>query len=1026
MKKRVLTLLLLVSTMALKTWAQPGAAMNFDGIDDRVKFSGSTVGAFTLEFWMRTTQTGPTGTQWYQGNGIVDSYVSGTNNDFGVSLLGTKVAFGTGNPDKTLISTSNVNTGNWVHIAAMFTSNPSGEMWLYVDGVLEGHTTSGVSNNSRNTNSSICMGSINTNTNYFNGDLDEVRFWNYVMSNCVLQTRMNCELVLPQSGLLRYFQFNQGIASGNNVSITSLTNALGTNHGNITAMAMTGNTSNFITPGAIASGFSCNALAVNVKGNGNNIADGATTTSTLNATNYGSVCANALPITTIFTIENNSTYPLSLGTVSITGANAASFSVTAAPPTSLAVGSNSTFAVTFTPTTIGTKSATVSFTTSDCGYPTYDFRIGATVIGTPTVTVNSGSICSGNSFTISPSGAVSYSIEGGSSVVSPTVTTTYTVVGTSAQGCYNSIPVTCTVNVTQTPTISVNSGAICSGQSFTLAPSGAATYTYVGGGPVVSPTITSSYSVTGSNGSCISSNTAVANVTVNPTPTITASVSNPTICAGSSTTLSATGASSYTWNPGNITSGTTVVTPTVSTTYSVVGSNGLCSQTKTVSVQVNSLPNVSISGSSSVCLGNSITLTGTGAITYTWDIGPTTNTISVSPTVTTSYTVTGTNANGCVNSAQKTITVNSIPTVAASGGTICAGQSFTITPSGANTYNYIGGGPIVSPTTTSSYSITGTSAQGCASSNTAVISVVVNPSPTLTLTATSTSICSGASVTLNVSGANTYTWSTASNNNSITVSPTITTNYSVTGTGPNGCQTSSTKNITVNSLPVVSVSNGTICAGDPFTISPSGASTYTYLNGGPNVNPTVTTSYSITGTSSQGCPSSNTAICNVTVKPLPPVSVTSSSNTICMGNYAILTASGANSYYWSNSATTYSIFVAPFFTTTYTVTGTGSNGCSQSVIFTQNVINCTPTGVEQISQEVNGLKIYPNPVTEKIIIETFTTASIEFMDLLGKTIYRQTLTEGINEISLADFNSGIYFAVYHYENKVATIKIIKN
>src|SRR5690606_33304456 len=116
----------------------------------------------------------------------------------------------------------------------------------------------------------------------------------------------------------------------------------------------------------------------------------------------------------------------------------------------------------------------------------------------PVVSVNSGSICPGKTFSMQPSGAQSYSFSSGSPLVSPSVTGTYSVTGVSAQGCVAQSPAISTVVVAPVPVLSVNSGVICSGSSFTISPAGAVSYTYSSGSAVVTPTVSSTYSVTGS------------------------------------------------------------------------------------------------------------------------------------------------------------------------------------------------------------------------------------------------------------------------------------------------------------------------------------------------------------------------------------------------------------------------------------------------------------------------------------------------------------------------------------------------
>jgi len=199
------------------------------------------------------------------------------------------------------------------------------------------------------------------------------------------------------------------------------------------------------------------------------------------------------------------------------------------------------------------------------------------------------------------------------------------------------------------------------------------------------------------------------------------------------------------------------------------------------------------------------------------------------------------------------------PTITANSGTICAGQSFTINPSGAASFSYTGGSAVVTPTTTTSYTVTGFDTPGC--EGTAVSTVSVTALPTLTVN--SGQICAGESFTITPSGAATFTISDG--NNSV-VSPTITTDYTVTGTSAEGCENSTVNTVTVNPLPIITVNSGTICAGQGFTISPSGASSYTISGGSSTIFPTTSGTYTVTGTSAEGCSGNSSAVSTVVVE----------------------------------------------------------------------------------------------------------------------------------------------------------------
>lgn len=202
---------------------------------------------------------------------------------------------------------------------------------------------------------------------------------------------------------------------------------------------------------------------------------------------------------------------------------------------------------------------------------------------------------------------------------------------------------TLSVTVFVPPVVSINSGSICLGQSFTLAANGASTYTY-SSGPVVAPSATSVYSVTGtSTAGCISSNTGTVTVIALP-PVI---LNTGAICAGESFTLMATGASSYTYSAGP------VVSPATTSFYSVIGTSAEgCTNTAVTNVIVNQLPVITISTTNTVlCAGEETTISANGASVYTFNPGGIGPDIIVSPTVTTTYTVTGIDNNGCKNTS---------------------------------------------------------------------------------------------------------------------------------------------------------------------------------------------------------------------------------------------------------------------------------------------------------------------------------------------------------------------------------------
>ena len=423
---------------------------------------------------------------------------------------------------------------------------------------------------------------------------------------------------------------------------------------------------------------------------------------------------------------------------------------------------------------------------------------------------------------------------------------------------------------------------------------------------------------------------------------------------------------------------------------------------------------VSISGNTTVCSGNSTILTANGASTYTWT-GGVVNGVQFTPSATQVYTVSGTNALGCTATNTTQVIVNASPTVAVNSGSICSGSSFTLSPTGANTYTFSNGGTLVSPTVTSTYSVTGTGSNGCVSS-VAVSTVTVNSKPVISVN--SGSVCAGSSFTLSPTGANTYTYSSGS----AVVTPTATTSYSVTGTSVAGCTSSVVvSTVTVNSKPVISVNSGSVCAGNSFTLSPTGANTYTYSSGTAVVTPTVTTSYSVTGTSIAGCTSS-VVVSTVTVNALPVLLAVTNNTLLCTGQSASLSVSGANTYTWNTNENTSVIVVSPTTTTIYSVQGTDANGCMNNTTVTQDVSTCT--GIN--TNELDGVfTIYPNPTQGLMVVESITEISICVTDVLGNHIFTEVLPEGKHIFQMDNQPNGIYFLKVNKDEFSKTLRIIK-
>ena len=204
-------------------------------------------------------------------------------------------------------------------------------------------------------------------------------------------------------------------------------------------------------------------------------------------------------------------------------------------------------------------------------------------------------------------------------------------------------------------------------------------------------------------------------------------------------------------------------------------------------------------------------------------------------------------------------------------------------------------------------------------------------------------VCPGASATLTATGGVSYTWSTGQTGASIVVNPTETTSYSVTGTNASGCSATSEITVEVHPVPPIAISappNG--CDGDPTVLIAVGGPFTQYIWNTGQTGSVVSVDlaapqadFSVTATTAQGC--TVTASTSFLVFPNPVASVSATPAAICAGQTATLTASGGAVYFWSNNASGASISVSPAATTTYQVTATAVDGCTDTASVTVNV-----------------------------------------------------------------------------------------
>jgi gliding motility-associated-like protein len=311
---------------------------------------------------------------------------------------------------------------------------------------------------------------------------------------------------------------------------------------------------------------------------------------------------------------------------------------------------------------------------------------------------------------------------------------------------------------------------------------------------------------------------------MNAIPAVAVSAINKTICEGTSTNLQASGATSYNWTPTTGLSCTNcpnpVANPTSTTTYIVTGTVNGCDDTAQVTIAVLPKPNVTAGNNLAVCFGNTATLHAGGAQSYAWTPGSSLSCTTcadpvASPSATTTYTVTGTDANGCTNDALVTVTIHPIPNIdAGEDKTLCAGSSVKLTATGGVNYTWSPAqnlsctncsSPTADPTGNATYKVVGTDAFGCSDSDEVNIVLVekqpvsVNPD---------VSICEGGSAQLSATGGTSYIWfpafglSSAKDPNTM-ATPTSTTTYNVVIKQGECFIDTARINVAVHSLPTV-------------------------------------------------------------------------------------------------------------------------------------------------------------------------------------------------------------------------------
>jgi hypothetical protein len=278
-------------------------------------------------------------------------------------------------------------------------------------------------------------------------------------------------------------------------------------------------------------------------------------------------------------------------------------------------------------------------------------------------------------------------------------------------------------------------------------------------------------------------------------------------------------------------------------------------------------------------------------------------------------------------------------------------------------------------------------------------------------------ICNGNISTLSVSGANTFTWNATTTGSTYTVNPTTLTVYTVSGTNSFTCDAVATITIDVFSPTVGITGNTVICEGNSATLTATSADTYTWSNNFQSatniVTPGSTTTYTVDAlTTSAGgsgitCPSSATV--QVKVNAMPSVTATSNYTALCKGESATITATGANTYSWSTSATTNTISVTATVVSNIlvTVVGTSTDNCSGNATIQLKVNACT--GLEENAKAAS-LSVFPNPNNGRFTVRSEEALELNVINGLGQVVKALSLNGSNNyEVSVSELPAGVYF-----------------
>ena len=354
-----------------------GQALEFDGVDDMVTIPQSSsldigTNQVTLEAWVKLEEL-PSEISGIASilNSIENSYILFENGNTGE--LEFLVADADGTSETPSIPSTMLMVDTWHHIVGVYDGNTTTAS-IYLDGqLIDSHTNASLSGLVKPGQVATLGGEIGSTTKFFGGSIDEVRIWNTARTESEIQSNRYCELTGTESGLVAYYPFNQHIADGVNLGLTSLDDITSNNNeGTLTDFALNGVESNWILNTAP---FNLD-LEIEVKGDLLVIANGDITPDLSDLTIFEGVSVGNSSTRTYTIYNNGCNSNLTISTPTLTGSS--DFSITSPPAMTIGPGLSSDFTVTFSPTTQANHVATINIINDDTDENPYSFNIEGT------------------------------------------------------------------------------------------------------------------------------------------------------------------------------------------------------------------------------------------------------------------------------------------------------------------------------------------------------------------------------------------------------------------------------------------------------------------------------------------------------------------------------------------------------------------------------------------------------------------------------------------------------------------------